>query len=190
MDADVYAREAIANIIKEAGSLEKVRVKVTVPLSNIFLPEGNYTLSSKYSYDFYNSAYLESPIYPINHYNMGLWLFGELLLNGALQLFVISDSELEEETKKAKELKNFSFSSFIEANNVSIYDFVFRWRDADDRRIFIVTSTAPNFDVSCKKGTSGIVNVKDVNNLVYAYNIRDLEELIKEGSIEFRIKNK
>lgn len=190
MDPDVYARNAITNIIKKAGNLKKVRVKVITPLNSLLLPEGNYTLSSKYSYDFYSSAYLKSPIYSINHYKMDIWLFGELLLNGTLQLFIISDSELEEETKKATELKNFSFASFIETNNVSIYDFVFKWRDSNDKEIFIVTSTAPNFDIRCKKGTSGIVHVKDITNYVSTYNIKDLEALIKEGSIEFRIKNK
>ena len=43
--------------------MQAAKERVTVPLSNIFLPEGNYTLSSKYSYDFYLEFTVNNPYF-------------------------------------------------------------------------------------------------------------------------------
>ena len=165
-----YAIQTIKDIAKEGKDLKNVRAILDYEIDNI--PTGTYSLLLKYTNSNLPFVYLHSPDSLINTYVIDIETLDNYLLNGFIKLANISEIVLKEE------LQNFSFATYTHGTNISIKDLIFK--DISNNSVFTIKSIAPN----------GIIYLRYADNSIVKSTIRNLEQLIRNGQVEFTNKNK
>ena len=170
MNPKDYALEAIKNMAKKGNDLQNVRVILDYELDGI--PAGTYSILLAYTNGNLKSVYLRHPNALIDTYVTDIETFGNYLSNGFIKLANISEIALKEE------LQNFSFATYTNGTNISIKDLIFK--DVSNDSVFTIQSIAPN----------RVIYIRYADDTIVKSNIKDLEQLIREGQVEFTIKNK